>query len=1086
MTSVKHRIELTDTTPFKQKHRRIPPALIQEVRNHLQPLLSAGVISKSHSPWASNIILCRKKDQSIRMCIDYRQLNQRTIKDSYALPRIKEILDSLGGNCYFTVLDMKSGYHQVEINEAHKERTAFTVGPLGFYEFNRLPFGLANAPASYQRLMEECLGDLNMKICFIYLDDLIIFSKTFDEHMDHLEMVFQRLQEANLKLSTKKCVFLKKKVKFVGHIVSEDGIEPDPDKVEVVLNWPKPDNPEKVCQFLGFIGYYRKFIKNFSKIARPLIDLMPVPEKKRKKRNKTTTSEFKWGVEQDTAFQKLKELVSSEPILGFPDYSKQLHTDASGSGLGAILYQEQDGVKRVIAYASRALNKSEKNYPAHKLEFLALKWSVCDKFNDYLLGHRFTVLTDNNPLTYVLSSAKLDATGQRWVAALAAFDFDILYRPGNADADSLSRLPGAKESISLEAVSAICNIIHAQPHIYSLSTNDELKEPQVPQVKIKEIQENDLIIQEWKQNIVNKRKPNRATLRYKPAHRWFHDNYDKFEIKGGVLFRNAIISGNTRQQIILPLSQVTSVLHSLHNDMGHPGRERTSSLVKDRFAWYGMTRDIDDYIQRCTRCLHRKTPTCNKAPLSNIKTSQPLELVCMDYLTLEKCKGGYEHILVITDHFTRYAVAVPTRNMTAKTTAEAFVNNFIVHYGIPKRIHSDQGANFESQLIKDLCNTLNMEKSGTTPYHPMGNGLCQRFNRTLLNMLGTLNSKQKEDWKTHVTSMVHAYNCTKQDTTGYSPYYIMFGREPRLPIDLIYDTATKEVPQSHSKYIKTLHEAIEKSYEKINKSVNDAQAKQKKRYDTKARSATLDIGDRVMVKIVAFDGKHKIADKWEEDFYRITSQPNVNIPVYTVENEDGTGRKRTLHRNLLFPIGQTDEENREQKTIPKIKPRKRRSQIPKQIIEPPPSQIQEQKDDNQDVNDEDSEILLIASRVNPDVSDTTEDENKENDESSTIEGTETSSATTELESIEETVTLSDMTDDQDRNDEPVPAPRRSTRVRNKPKWFSTEQYVMSQQMPNPDWMLRANYLKSAYSSGVFAGIENEIPKTLLKIISDVT
>ena len=310
-------------------------------------------------------------------------------------------------------------------------------------------------------------------------------------------------------MSTKKCIFLKKKVQFVGHIVSEDGIEPDPDKVEVVLNWPKPDNPEKVRH--GFIGYYRKFIKNFSKIARPFIDLMPVPEKKRKKRNKTTTSEFKWGAEQDTAFQKLKELVSSEPILGFPDYSKpfELHTDASGSGLGAILYQEQDRVKRVIAYASRALDKTEKNYPAHKLEFLALKWSVCDKFNEYLFGHGFTVLKDNNPLTYVLSSAKLDATGQSWVAALSAFDFDVLYRPENqnADADSLSRLPGVKESISLGAVSAICNIIHAQPHIYSLSTSDGLKEPQVPQVKIdvKEIQENDLIIQEWKHNIEKKK-----------------------------------------------------------------------------------------------------------------------------------------------------------------------------------------------------------------------------------------------------------------------------------------------------------------------------------------------------------------------------------------------------------------------------------------------------------------------------------------------------------------------------------------------------------------------------------------------------
>ena len=267
---VKHRIDLTDETPFKQRHRRIPPSMLEEVRNHLQQLLSAGIIRRSHSPWSSNVVLVRKKDGKLRMCVDYRQLNQRTIKDSYALPRIEEILDSLGGNKIFTVLDMKSGYHQLDIENDHKQRTAFTVGPLGFFEFNRMPFGLANSPATYQRLMEECLGDLHDRICFIYLDDLIIFSRTLDEHLDRLEKVFERLREVGLKLSPKKCSFFQRKVKYIGHIVSENGVEPDPEKIDKVLNWPRPRTAEEVSQFLGFVGYYRKFIKDFSKIARPL------------------------------------------------------------------------------------------------------------------------------------------------------------------------------------------------------------------------------------------------------------------------------------------------------------------------------------------------------------------------------------------------------------------------------------------------------------------------------------------------------------------------------------------------------------------------------------------------------------------------------------------------------------------------------------------------------------------------------------------------------------------------------------------------------------------------------------------------
>ena len=233
-TVVKHRIKLVDETPFKQKHRRIPPAMYEEVRNHVHQLLASGVIRQSHSPWASNIVLCRKKDGKLRMCIDYRRLNERTIKDAHALPRIEEILEALAGNKYFTVVDMKSGYFNVELEEDHKERTAFTLGPLGFYEYNKMPFGLANSPATYQRLMETILMDLNLKICFVYLDDVIIFSDTFQEHLDRIDKVFKRFREAGLKLAPKKCSFFMRRVKYVGHIVSEHGIEPDPDKIEKV------------------------------------------------------------------------------------------------------------------------------------------------------------------------------------------------------------------------------------------------------------------------------------------------------------------------------------------------------------------------------------------------------------------------------------------------------------------------------------------------------------------------------------------------------------------------------------------------------------------------------------------------------------------------------------------------------------------------------------------------------------------------------------------------------------------------------------------------------------------------------------
>ena len=426
----KHRIDLIDETPFKQRYRRIPPTMYDEVKNHLQQLLESGVIRKSHSPWASNIVLVRKKCGALRICIDYRQLNKRTIKDSYALPRIEELLDCLSGSKYFSVLDMKSGYHQVEIEEEHKPRTAFTVGPLGFWKMNYLAFGLCNAPSTYQGIMEECLGDLNHKICLIYLDDLIIFSKTVEEHFKRLEKVFQKIKEHNLKFTPKKCKFFQEKVRYVGHIVSEPGIEADPAKTEKVLNWPNPKNSDEVRQLLGFAGYYRKFVPGFSKIARPLNDLLvghPAKKMRKGKLSSVQTPDWKWGSEQQVAFDKLKSLLTSPPILGYAQYGKPfiLHTDPSHEGLGAVLYQEQQGHKRVIAYASRGLSQSERNYAAHKLEFLALKWAIVDKFHDYLYGSEFVVFTDNNPITYVLTSAKLDATGHRWLAALSAYNFSI-------------------------------------------------------------------------------------------------------------------------------------------------------------------------------------------------------------------------------------------------------------------------------------------------------------------------------------------------------------------------------------------------------------------------------------------------------------------------------------------------------------------------------------------------------------------------------------------------------------------------------------------------------------------------------------
>ena len=271
------------------------------------------------------------------------------------------------------------------------------------------------------------------------------------------------------------------------------------------------------------------------------------------------------------------------------------------------------------------------------------------------------------------------------------------------------------------------------------------------------------------------KKPNLKQLPSSPETQFLLNNFDRLVLENGVLCRKINFESENKLQIVLPSCFRQIALRGLHDDIGHHGRDRTLDLVRERFYWPRMSSEVENYVKQCDRCLRRKAPTNVRTPLVNIKTYQPLELVCMDYLSLETSKGGFNYILVITDHFTRYAQAIPTKSISAKTTAEAFFNSFVVHYGFPKRIHSDQGGSFEGEIVKHLCKLTGMEKSRTSLYHAMGNGSCERYNRTLLNMLGTLKPDQKSDWKAHIAPLVHAYNCTRHETTGFAPFLLMFG-----------------------------------------------------------------------------------------------------------------------------------------------------------------------------------------------------------------------------------------------------------------------------------------------------------------------
>ena len=771
------------------------------------------------------------------------------------------------------------------------------------------------------------MGDINLRDCLVYLDDIIIYSNTFQEHLSHLEAVFERLQEQNLKLKASKCEFFRDQVLYLGHVVSQEGIQTDPAKIEAVKSWPIPQCTKDVRKFLGFTGYYRRFIKGYAAIARPLNDLLvgysTNPKAKQKKKTLARKQKFHWGEDQQASFDTIISKLISPPILAYADYSKpfSVHTDASSNGLGAVLYQLQEGKERVVAYASRSLKQSERNYPAHKLEFLALKWAVCEKFHDYLYGCKFEVVTDNNPLTYVFTTAKLDATGQRWVAALSDYDFSIKYRSGkkNADADGLSRIPegtGKQNIIFPEVLKALCLSTTVSqencPLVESLSfTQTDTDAESVPESLL---HANALSSMDWRKAqrqdptlkviINNLEVGSRVSAQQTQIDRRYLKEWEKYYLSQDVLYRRGELNGQQFQQLVLPLELRDSVFEALHDDLGHQGRDRTTSLLKQRFYWPGIDAYVKGKVQNCDRCIKRKAGQRNTAELVNITSTAPMEILCLDYLSLERSKGGVENILVITDHFTRYAQAIPTTNQTARTTARVLFDNFVVHYGFPARIHSDQGQTFESKLIEELCKIAGTEKSRTTPYHPMGNGQCERFNQTLLKMLGTLEEYQKSDWKSHVPSLVHAYNATLHSSTGYSPYFLMFGRHPRLAIDAFLGLSPDALSSTDkTEYVRKLRERLHYAYQKAKEEASKCSAQQKRYYDLNARSSLLQPGDRVLVPNVGLRGKQKLADRWESQPYVVCRQPNEDIPVYVVKPDNTRSRKtRTLHRNLLLPF----------------------------------------------------------------------------------------------------------------------------------------------------------------------------------------
>ncbi|UYV72153.1 hypothetical protein LAZ67_9001970 [Cordylochernes scorpioides] len=859
----KHRIDTEDAKPIKHKPYRVSAKERDIIKEQIDEMLTEGIIRPSSSPWSFPVILVKKRDGKYRFCVDYRKLNNVTVKDVYPIPRIDEVMDTLQGSTHFSAIDLRSGYWQVEVEERDKEKTAFTTAH-GLYEFNVMPFGLCNAPATFERNMENMLGNLRWQICLCYLDDVIIYSPDFPTHLKRLEAVFRCFRESNLRLNDKKCRFAFEELEILGYITSKHGIKPAEHNIKAVRNFPRPKKVKEVQSFLGMCSYYRKFIKDFSKIADPLTNLI-----------KKSVS-FTWTERQEKAFQTLKTALLSPPILGHfnPNAPTYVHTDASNIGIGATLVQDIGGEEKVISYLSRTLSKAEQNYSTTEKECLAVVWSM-SKLRPYLYGRHFKIVTDHHALCW-LKNLK-DPTGRlaRWALKIQEYDFDIIHKSGkkHLDADGLSRGPLPETDWDEDFERLFLNQI----------TDEE-----------------DKFIESVKKNLNGSRR----------------SIAQNFKEEDGCLFKKNPNPEGRAWLLVVPENKKREIMKEYHNHMsnGHLGVARTMYRIKSKYFWPSMLKDVSEFVKTCHLCQSRKGS--NQLPSGLLQpippANFPFERIGIDFVgPLPSTKNRKKWIIVLSDYYTRYAETRAVSEATVKEVSKFLVEDIFLRHGAPQYLISDRGSQFTSNLMKEVMKTCKIKHCFTTSYHPQTNGLTERLNRTLINMLSMYVNTDQKNWDEILPFITHAYNTTIQETTGYSPFFLMFGREPTSLLD-DRNISVDIDKDDYDEYIKHHLDKINRTRKLVINNTIKTQERMKKNYDKKHTERSYEPGELVAVwtPIRKIGKCEKLLRKYFGPYRILKKLSNVN---YLIEPKYNPGQDPLIvHVSRIKPyFERIDEVNHE-------------------------------------------------------------------------------------------------------------------------------------------------------------------------------
>ncbi|KAL0551590.1 hypothetical protein IC582_010679 [Cucumis melo] len=806
------------TVPISRALYRMAPAELKELKVQLQELLDKGFIRPSVSPWGAPVLFVKKKDGSMRLCIDYRELNKVTVKNRYPLPSIDDLFDQLQGATVFSKIDLRSGYHQLRIKDEDVPKTAFR-SRYGHYEFIVMSFGLTNAPAVFMDLMNRVFREFLDTFVIVFIDDILIYSKTEAEHEEHLRMVLQTLRDNKLYAKFSKCEFWLKQVSFLGHVVSKAGVSVDPAKIEAVTGWTRPSTVSEVRSFLGLAGYYRRFVENFSRIATPLTQLT------------RKGAPFVWSKACEESFQNLKQKLVTAPVLTVPDGSGSfvIYSDASKKGLGCVLMQQG----KVVAYASRQLKGHEQNYPTHDLELAAVVFAL-KIWRHYLYGEKIQIFTDHKSLKYFFTQKELNMRQRRWLELVKDHDCEILYHPGKANvvADALSRKVSHSAALitrqaplhrDLERAEIVVSVGAVTMQLAQLTVQPTLRQ------RIIDAQSNDPYL-------VEKRGLAEAGQAVE-----FSLSFD-----GGLSFegRLCVPSDSAVKKKLLFKA------HSSPFSM-HPGSTKMYQDLKRVYWWRNMKREVAEFVSKCLVCQQVKAPRQKPAGLL-----QPLSIpewkwenVSMDFITgLPRTLRGFTVIWVVVDRLTKSAHFVPGKSTyTASKWAQLYMSEIVRLHGVPVSIVSDRDARFTSKFWKGLQTAMGTRLDFSTAFHPQTDGQTERLNQVLEDMLRACALEFPGSWDSHLHLMEFAYNNSYQATIGMAPFEALYGKCRRSPV------CWGEVGEQRlmgPELVQSTNEAIQK----IRSRMHTAQSRQKSYADVRRKDLEFEVGDKVFLKVAPMRG----------------------------------------------------------------------------------------------------------------------------------------------------------------------------------------------------------------------------------------